>query len=124
MVKNLKSAKEYVNKIKKGLIKNPFANKNGVDSLKIFAEAKDEDRFKIGVDSMIHTISTQKAYKIFKKEPLAYVELFCEIIDNGYMKSVYASYQTYRGFKIKRFPVGKTQKFFQKIYGSHLFKKK
>ena len=124
MIKNLAGAKAYINNIKNGLIKHPFVNKDGLDSLKIFAEKRDEENFRIIVNFMKKFISTNKDYKIFKKEPLANVELLCETIDNGYMESVYAMYQSYRGFKVKRFPLGKTQKFFQKLYGPHFFKKK
>src|SRR3989344_8468099 len=118
MVKNITEAKRYVNKIKKALIKDPFANRDCTDSLKIFAEAKDEERFKIVVDFMCADILNKKSLKLFQKEPLALVESFCEVIDNP-IKANYAMYQTYRGLKVKRPPIGKTQKFFQKIYGSH-----
>ncbi len=125
MVKNLAEAKKYVNKIKKGLIKNSFTNRDCADSLKIFAEAKDEERFKIVGDFMAQFISKVKAggLRFFKKEPLAFIECLLMIVDYG-DKVNYAMYQTYRGIKVKRPPIGKTQRFFQKIYGSHFFKKK
>jgi len=124
MMKSLADAKKYINKIKSGLIKHPFANQDGIDALKIFAKANDEDNFKAVVNFMRQGILTLKDFKFFKKEPLAYIELNCEIIDNDYLKEVYTMYQIYRGFKVKRPPIGKTQKFFRKIYGNHLFKKK
>ena len=122
MIKNIAGAKKYVNKIKRELIKDPFANGDCTDALKIFAEAKDEENFKIVVDFMCAGILNKKSLKLYQKEPLALVESFCEVIDNP-IKTNYAMYQTYRGLKVKRPPIGKTQKFFQKIYGSHFFKK-
>ncbi len=98
MVKNLAGAKRYVNRIKKGLIKDPLANRDCTDSLKIFAEAKDEERFKIVVDFMCSGILMKKSLKLFQKEPLALVESFCEFIDNP-IKANYAMYQTYRGLR-------------------------
>jgi hypothetical protein len=47
MVKDLADAKRYVDRIKKGLIKNPFANRDCTDSLKIFAEKKDGEPMKL-----------------------------------------------------------------------------
>jgi hypothetical protein len=123
MLKNFADAKKYVNKIDKGLIKDPFINGDVTDALKILAKVKDEDRFKIVVDLMCSSILNKKNLKLFKKEPLALVESFCEVIDNP-IKANYAMYQTYRGLKVKRPPTGKTQRFFQSIYGSHFFKKK
>src|SRR3989344_8112295 len=114
MIESLAEAKKYVNKTNNGLVKNPFANKDSIDALKIFAEANDEDNFKAVVNFMRQDILTIKDFKFFKKEPLAYIELNCEIIDNDYLKEVYAMYQTYRGFKVKKLPIGKTQKFFRK----------
>jgi len=73
MVKNLTEAKKYVNKIKKGLIKNPFTNKDCTNSLKIFAKAKDEENFKIVVNSICSAIKTQKGLKLFKKRS----SIFC-----------------------------------------------
>ena len=122
MIKNIAGAKKYVNRIKKGLVKNPFARRDCTDSLKILAEAKDEERFKIVVGFMLSSILAQKSLKLYQKEPLALVESFCEVIDHP-VKANHAMYQTYRGLKVKRPPIGKTQRFFQKIYGSHFFKK-
>lgn len=121
-MKDLAGAKRYVNRIKKGIIKSAFANRDCTDSLKILVEAKDEERFKTIVDFMCSGILTKKSLKLYQKEPLALVESFCEVIDNP-IRANYAMYQTYRGLKVKRPPIGKTQKFFQKIYGSHFFKK-
>lgn len=123
MMKSFMGAKRYVNKIKKGLIKNPFANKDCTDSLKIFAGAKDKENFKIVVDFMCHGISTQKSLRLYSKEPLVLVESFCMVIDHP-GKANYNMFQTYRGLRVKKLPIGKTQKFFQKLYGSHFFKKK
>ncbi len=123
MVKDIAGAKKYINRIKKGLIKNPFANRDCMGSLKIFAEAKDEESFKIVVDFMCSGILAQESLKLYAKEPLAVVESFCEVIDNP-SKANYAMYQTYRGLKVKRPPIGKTRRFFQKIYGSHFFIRK
>ena len=123
MAKNLANVNRYVNKIKKGSIKNPFV-KDCTGYLKILAETKDEEKFKIVVDSMCHFISksTKGTMKYFKKEPLALVESFCEVTDHP-GKITYNMFQAYRGLKVKKLPIGKTQKFFQKIYGSHFFKK-
>ena len=82
MVKNLRSAKEYVNKIRKGLIKDPLVGRDWVDSLKLLAKAKDEKRFKIVVDSVCSSIKSKKSLKLYAKEPLALVESFCEVIDH------------------------------------------
>src|SRR3989344_6487654 len=120
MIKSLASAKKYVNKIKEGLIKNPFANNDSTYALKILAKAKNEMEFKIVVDSMCRGILTQKSLKLYAKEPLVLVESFCEVIDNP-IKANYNMFQTYRGIKMKRLTIGKTQKFFHKIYGSHFF---
>jgi hypothetical protein len=124
-VKNLKSSKGYVNKIKKGLIKNPFDNKEGMNSLEVLAESKEKEGFKIVVDFMSYFISksVRKGYGIFKDEPLVFIESFCMVLDHGADKMNYNLIQTYRGLKVKRLPIGKTQGFFQKIYGSHFFKK-
>ena len=124
MVKNLKSAKEYVNKINKGLIKNPFQNSDSVHSLKEFAKIKDEENFKVIIDFMTNFISKAKdgGLKFFKKEPLAFIECLLMITDHG-DKANYILVQISRGIKIKKLPIGKTQRFFQKIYGSRFFKK-
>lgn len=123
MIKNLADAKRYIDNVKKGLIKNPFATRDHLDSLKIFAKEKDEKNFKIIVESMSNAILTQKGYKLFKKEPLALIEVFCMTIDHGGDKVSYNAFQAQRGLKTKRLPIGKTQKFFQRIYGNHFFKK-
>lgn len=60
MVKNLAEANSYVDKIKKGLIKNPFTNNDATDSLKIFAQAKDQEGFKAVVGCMVSGILSQK----------------------------------------------------------------
>ena len=122
MVKNLAEAKEYITKIKNGSIKDPFSSRDSTDSLKIFAESKDEGNFKIVVDFMCRGILNNKGLKLYQKESLALIESFCEVIDHP-VKANYAMYQTYRGFKVKIPPIGKTRKFFQKMYGSHFFKK-
>ena len=123
MINNLADAKRYVNKIKDGLIGNPFANKDTTHALKFFAEAKDEENFRIIVDLWCYGISTQKHLKLYSKEPLALVESFCMVLDHP-EKANRHMFQTYRGIKMKRPQMGKTQKFFQKIYGSHFFKRK
>ena len=126
MIKNLDGAKKYVNKINKGLIKNPFANRDCIDLLKILAKVKDEERFKIAVDFMSYFISKSKrrGYGIFKDEAMAFIESLCMILDYGSDKFNYNLVQTYRGIKVKKVPIGKTQRFFQRIYGSHFFKQK
>jgi len=123
MVKDFAGAKRCVNKIKKGLIKNPFASKDCAHSLKILAEAKDEKRFKIVVDFMCSGIKTQKSLKLFKREPLALVESICQVLDHPSVAN-YNMFQYYRGIKVKKLLIKKTQKFFRKIYGSHFFKRK
>lgn len=126
MVKNLAGAKRYVDRVKKGLVKDPFASKDCIDSLKVLAKSGDKDNFKIVVDFMSNFISKskRKGYRIFKEEAKAFVESLCMILDHGADKVNYNLIQTYRGIKMKRLPIGKTQRFFQKIYGSHFFKKK
>lgn len=123
MIKNLAGAKRYVNKIRKGLIKNPFATKDTLDSLKIFARYKDKENFKIVIEFMCSGIKTQKNLKLYAKEPLALVEYFCMTIDQS-SRIEKTIFNMLRGIKVKRLPIGNTQKFFQKVYGSHFFKKK
>ncbi|MEX2016845.1 MAG: hypothetical protein WD876_00005, partial [Candidatus Pacearchaeota archaeon] len=62
-----------------------------------------------------------KNFKFYAREPLALVEYFCITIDqpSRVEKTVF---NTLRGLKVKKLPLGKTQKFFQKIYGSHFSK--
>jgi len=122
MIKNLAGAKKYVNKIKDGLIENPFASKDIAHSLKFLAQDKDEENFRLVVDLWCHGISTQKNLKLYSKEPLALVESFCMVLDHP-EKANHHMFQTYRGIKMKRLPIGNTQKFFQKIYGSRFFKR-
>ncbi|GEM_PF-3840549 len=59
MIKTYADAKEYVGKIKGGLVNDPFASKDFAYSLKIFAKAKDEKNFKIVVDFARDFLSKQ-----------------------------------------------------------------
>lgn len=121
MIKNLADAKKYANKIKSGSITNPFVDRDGLFSLKYLALAKDEEDFRTIVELMVTAIKTQKNLKLFKKEPLAFIESLCMTEDHG-EKDGYNAYQAGRGLKVKRLPTGKTQRFFKKLYGSHFFK--
>ena len=123
MIKNLAGAKRYVDNIKKKLITNPFADRDGLFSLRYLARAKDEENFRIIVKIMVTTIKTQKNFKLFRKEPLAFVESLCMMEDNG-EKEGYNAFQAGRGLKVKRLPIGKTQRFFQKLYGDYFFNRK
>lgn len=122
MIKSITAARKYVKNIKRGLIENPFANKDCIGALKVFAEAKDEENFRIVVDFMANFISKTKesGFKLFKKEPLTFVESLVMLIDHG-GKANYFMFQRARGLKIKKLSIGKTQRFFQKLYGSHFF---
>lgn len=122
MIKNLTHAKKYVKNIKANLIKNPLQNNDSIHSLREFAKVKDEKNFKIIIDFMARFISSNKdgGLKFFKKEPLSFIECLIMILDNG-DKANYILVQISRGVKIKRPPIGKVQKFFQRIYGVHFF---
>ena len=122
MIKNLAGAMRYVNKIRRKLIKNPFADKDGVYYLKYLAEEKDEEMFRIVVELMCFGVKTQEGLKQFRKEPLAFVESLCMMEDSG-EKQGYNAFQAGRGLKVKKLPTGKTQSFFQRLYGSHFFKR-
>ena len=119
---NIAEAKRYADRIKKGLIKNPFQNSDSVNSLKEFAKIKDEENFKVIIDFMTHFISNAKegGLKFFKKEPLVFIECLLMTTDH-WDKTSYILVQISRGVKVKRPPIGKTQKFFQKLYGNHFF---
>ncbi len=119
---NIAEAKRYADRIKKGLIKNHFQNSDSVNSLKEFAKIKDEENFKVIIDFMTHFISNAKegGLKFFKKEPLVFIECLLMTTDH-WDKTSYILVQISRGVKVKRPPIGKTQKFFQKLYGNHFF---
>lgn len=121
MISSIEDAKEYVQTIKENKIKDLFGDTKSVDSLKIFAGEEDEENFKFLVDSMIKSIKNKEKWKFYHKEPLALIESFCQIMDHG-DKVSYARFQAHRGIKTKRLSIGKTQRFFQKIYGNHFFK--
>lgn len=124
MVKDVAEAKSYLDNIKKGLIKNPFQNSDSTHSLKEFAKAKDEESFKSITEFMVRFISKTKegGLKFFKKEPLAFIECLLMAVDHG-DKANYVLVQISRGIKVKRPSIGKTQKFFQKLYGRQFFVK-
>ena len=121
---DIRKSRKYAGEIKNGLIKNPFATKDGLPSLKILAKFEDKENFKIVVESMRYVISRQKGYKLFRKEPLALIEVLCMAADYGGDKVSYNAFQAQRGLKTRRLSIRRTQKFFQKIYGSHFFVKK
>ena len=119
----LQKAKQYVYKIRSGEIKNPFQNSDSVYSLKEFAKVGDEENFKVIIDLMASFISKSKegGLKLFKKEPLVFIECLILQHDHG-DKSSYILVQRSRGLKVKKPSIKRTQKFFQKIYGRHFFK--
>lgn len=123
MINNFDEAKKYTNKIKKKLITNALADQDGISSLKYLAEAEDEKRFRIVVELITTTIKTHKNLELYKKDPLAFIEFLCMFEDSGEIHS-YNMFQAGRGLKVKKIKIGKTQRFFQKIYGSHFFKNK
>ena len=116
-------AKQYVSKIKSREIKNPFQNSDSVYSLKEFAKVGDEENFKVIINLMASFISKSKEgqLKLFKKDPLVFIECLILEHDHG-NKAVYILLQRSRGLKVKKPSIKRTQKFFQKIYGSHFFK--
>lgn len=119
---SLRDAKEHFLHIKEGKASTQFnSTENGL-SLREFAKVKDKNGFKTIVKFMLKGIKTQKSAKLFRKEPLALIESICLVVDHS-TKINYYNYQAYRGIKMKRPSVGATQKFFQKIYGSHFFVK-
>jgi len=119
---SLNKAKKYVSLIKKGEAKNPFQTKDSVYSLKEFAKIKGEKNFRIVVDFMASDISKtkEKGLKFFKKEPLVFIEVLIMLVDHG-DKANYTIIQQARGLKVKKVPVGKTQKYFQKLYGRQFY---
>lgn len=117
---NLKKAIEHVSSIKRGKGNGPFNSRENGYSLREFAKARDEINFRVIVEWMREGIKNQKSARLFRKEPLALIESICMVMDHS-SKINYYNYQTYRGIKIKRPSIGTTQRFFQKLYGSHFY---
>src|SRR3989344_6566413 len=102
---SLKKAKAHVSRIKKGEAIGPFNSRENGFSLKKFAKAQDKEGFRIVVEFMCDGIKTQRSARLFRKEPLALIESICIVMDHS-VKINYYNYQTYRGIKMKRPPVG------------------
>ncbi|MFB6246422.1 MAG: hypothetical protein ABEI74_02440 [Candidatus Pacearchaeota archaeon] len=125
MIENLKQAREYAKKIDNGEIKNPLLNNEFQHALKELAKAKDEQNFRKIVDFVADKIKkdkkggSSKFYNTYN-EALALLECLIMQVDHG-NRSDYILFQLSRGMDVKRPALRKTQRFFQKLYGSHFF---